>query len=73
MLLANELLNFDMQHPGDADATVEVPADVWARWVQLATDEVIPEAIEQAFACMYEPPCGPPVDDGRPGENHPLY
>jgi hypothetical protein len=38
--LSQALLRFDEDNPGDSpgepDATVEVPADVWADWIDLA-------------------------------------
>jgi hypothetical protein len=34
--LSQALLRFDEDNPGDADAPVEVPSEVWADWIDLA-------------------------------------
>lgn len=34
--LAAAILEFDEANPGDPEATVEVPFDVWAEWINLA-------------------------------------
>lgn len=34
--LAAAILAHDEDNPGEPDATMEVPADVWAEWVNLA-------------------------------------
>lgn len=34
--LAAAIVAFDESFPGDPDADIEVPADVWARWVAMA-------------------------------------
>ena len=34
--LAEAIINFDEDFQGDPEAIVEVPFDVWAKWIDLA-------------------------------------
>jgi hypothetical protein len=38
--LAAAILDFDEDNPGDPEASIEIPFDVWAAWVDLAGDSI---------------------------------
>lgn len=48
-LLAKSVAQYDAMFPGDAFATVEVSAKVWARWVRLTmnVDEALSDLAEE--------------------------
>lgn len=35
-MLAAAILAFDEDHPGEPDAAVEIDAETWAKWIDLA-------------------------------------
>lgn len=39
MTLADTILQYDAAYPGTAPASVEVPANVWAKWLKTAKRE----------------------------------